>query len=225
MTALARPDLVIFDCDGVVLDSEVVACRVEAEMFTRAGYPMTAEDVAGRFIGRSVASVLVEVAAEFGRAPPPDFAERLLAETLARFGAELEAMPGIAAALDRLDTAGIKFAIASSSTQARLRAGLGQVGLWPRFAPHVYSAEQVARGKPAPDLFLLAADRLGVAPRRALVIEDSPLGIQGALAAGMTVVGFAGGGHCRPDHGAMLATAGTVAVIQHMDELPALIGL
>ena len=225
MKYLMPPDLVIFDCDGVVLDSEIVACRVEAELFADAGFPITVEHIVRHYVGKSYASMVAEVEAEFGRPPPPDFEARHEAATLARFAIELEAMPGIVAVLDRLTRARTRTGIASSSSLARLHASLGKVGLWERFAPHVYSAEQVRHGKPAPGLFLLAAERLCAPPARAVVIEDSPTGVKGALAAGMTAIGFVGGGHCGPDHARKLTDAGATAVIEHLDALPALLVL
>jgi beta-phosphoglucomutase-like phosphatase (HAD superfamily) len=114
--------------------------------------------------------------------------------------------------------------VASSSTLARLRHSLGLTGLYARFAPHVFSAEQVARGKPAPDLFLHAATEMGYAPARCLVIEDSTSGVRGAVAAGMRVWGFIGGGHCADGHAARLRDAGAERVFSHMADLPALLG-
>jgi HAD superfamily hydrolase (TIGR01509 family) len=129
------------------------------------------------------------------------------------------AMPGIHALLDGLD--GRKLCVASSSSPDWLRRTLGQTGLWQRFAPHVYSAVTVARGKPAPDLFLLAAAGVGAAPADCIVIEDSVAGVQAARAAGMRAFGFCGGGHCAPGHDRRLLAEGAEAVFEHMNELAA----
>jgi len=129
-------------------------------------------------------------------------------------------MPDLVPLLDRL---AVPACVASSSDPERLRISLGAVGLYDRFHPHIYSAVQVARGKPAPDLFLLAAERLGVAPAACVVIEDSPAGVAAGLAAGMAVVGFTGGGHCGPDHGRSLRAAGAGEVVPSMADLQGLL--
>jgi HAD superfamily hydrolase (TIGR01509 family) len=212
---------VIFDCDGVLIDSERIACRVDAAELAAHGIPVTADILASRFIGMMGRDTYPLLEAEYGVRLPADYIERI--ETLVRAACAAEgaalAMPGIHALLDGL--AGRRLAVASSSSPDGLRRNLGQAGLWQRFAPHVYSAVEVARGKPAPDLFLHAAARLGAAPADCVVIEDSVPGVQAARAAGMLVLGFCGGGHCRPGHDRRLLAAGAAAVFDHMDELAA----
>jgi HAD superfamily hydrolase (TIGR01509 family) len=212
-------DLVIFDCDGVLVDSEVIACRAVAETLQAAGHAISAEWVAERFVGVSNRDMYAALERALG-ALPPRFDADMNARAAALFARELKATAGIEAALRALAT---RICVASSSTPAQLARKLEWTGLQPWFAGAVFSAAEVARGKPAPDLFLYAAARLGVAPARALVIEDSLAGIAAGRAAGMTVFGFTGGSHCRAGHGERLAQAGAELVFGEMSELPGLI--
>ncbi len=213
-------DLVIFDCDGVLIDSELLACRVDAEVFTEGGFPITAEEIARRFVGRSASQMFAEIGAGFGRPLPISLRAELKARLNAALAEEAEAMPGTQALLDRL---AVPACVASSSDPARLEVSLGRAGLFERFHPHIYSAVQVEHGKPAPDLFLYAAARLGAAPAASVVIEDSPAGIAAGVAAGMTVIGFTGGGHCGPDHDRTLRAAGAGEVVSSMADLQGLL--
>lgn len=217
---LAVPALLIFDCDGVLIDSETIACRVDAEVFTALGFPTTADDVAEHFIGVSSAHMLAWMENHHGRKLPDDISQRLRAALEAAFAKELQPMPGIAAALDQLPTARC---VASSSYPDRLSFTLGCTGLIDYFAPNIFSASMVKRGKPAPDLFLYAADKMGAAPQDCIVIEDSRAGVQAAGAAGMRVLGFTGGGHCRADHADKLRQAGAHDIFSDMRELPRLL--
>ena len=214
-------DLIIFDCDGVLVDSEVISCRAHAEVLTRHGYPISSEQVFDRFLGRSTRQAHLEVEAELGRSLPDDFHAQLQDELFQSFAAKLEAVPHIDTALDAI---GQPVCVASSGSQERMRVSLGRVGLYDTFAPNIFSATQVRNGKPAPDLFLFAAAQMQTAPARCLVIEDSVPGIAGAVAAGMTVLGFHGGSHCRPGHGDTLRAAGASATFDDMRQLPGLIG-
>ena len=209
-------DLVIFDCDGVLIDSETLVCRVGADVLTAHGFPITAEEIARRFIGRSAAHMFGEIERESGRALPQTLRDDLKARVNAALAGEVVAMPGLVLLLDRLE---IPACVASSSDPERLRAALGAAGLYDRFHPHVYSAVQVPRGKPAPDLFFHAAARLGVIPEACIVIEDSEAGVTAGRAAGMEVIGFTGGGHCGPDHGDALRKAGAGRVVPSMADL------
>jgi HAD superfamily hydrolase (TIGR01509 family) len=213
-------DLIIFDCDGVLVDSEVISCRSHAEVLSRHGYPITQEQVFDRFLGRSTRQANSEVEAELGRALPDDFHVQLQNEQLRSFEADLEAIPHIHAALDAITQA---VCVASSGSHQRMRVTLGRTRLADRFAPNIFSASQVTNGKPAPDLFLFAAHQMNVPPERCLVIEDSVTGITGGRAAGMTVLGFHGGSHCRPGHGDSLRAAGAAAIFDDMRQLPGLI--
>jgi HAD superfamily hydrolase (TIGR01509 family) len=214
-------DLIIFDCDGVLVDSEVIACRVDADALTRHGYPITAEQVLDRFLGRSMREVNLEIETELGRGLPDDFSTQLLDELYRSFAAELEAVPHIHATLDTIPQ---PVCVASSGTHERMRISLGRAGLYDRFAPHIFSATQVRNGKPAPDLFLFAAEQMAMSPKQCLVIEDSAPGIAAALAAGMTVLGFHGGSHCRPGYADALRAAGAAATFDDMRQLEGLIG-
>jgi HAD superfamily hydrolase (TIGR01509 family) len=213
-------DLVIFDCDGVLVDSEALACVVHADMLTAHGYAITAEEVHDRFLGRSAREARVEVETELGRALSDDYTVQLKATIDEVFGARLLPIPHIAEALERLPQ---RICVASSGTPTRTRSSLSTTGLLAYFDPHLFSAMQVENGKPAPDLFLFAAEQMGVPPARCLVIEDSVPGITGACAAGMTVFGFHGGSHCRPGYADTLRASGAIATFDDMRELPGMV--
>jgi len=181
--------LVIFDCDGVLVDSEPIANRVLAEHLTAAGYPTTTEESVERYMGGSFAAMADDVRSRFGGVLRPEFAERYHADLYAAFDGELLAVAGIASVVDGL---GLPTCVASSGTSERIRRVLGVTGLLPRFEGRIFSAVEVERGKPAPDLFLHAAARMGVAPARCAVVEDSPRGVAAGVAAGMAVLGYAG---------------------------------
>jgi HAD superfamily hydrolase (TIGR01509 family) len=214
-----RHHAVIFDCDGVLIDSERVACRIDSRELTAHGFPITAAALISRFSGVAYRDMYRMLEAETGARLPEGYAERTHALVLAASEAEgmALAMPGVHAMLDALD--GRATCVASSSAPDWLQRTLGQTGLWQRFAPRVYSAVQVSRGKPAPDLFLLAAARLGAAPADCRVVEDSVAGVQAGKAAGMPVIGFCGGGHCDAMHAARLRAAGADSVVATMAEL------
>ena len=213
-------DLVIFDCDGVLVDSEVISCRAHSEMLTRHGYPITADQVLDRFLGVSDREARLIIEAELGRSLPADFEAQMKQAALQRYADELRNVPYIGDALAAID---LPKCVASSGTPEKIRHGLTCAGLYDQLAPHIFSASQVRRGKPAPDLFLFAAERMTASPDRCLVIEDSVPGITGARAAGMTVVGFHGGSHCQAGHAEMLRSAGAAVTFDDMRQLPALI--
>jgi HAD superfamily hydrolase (TIGR01509 family) len=217
---MSATDLVIFDCDGVLIDSELIGARVEAAELGRVGMPLAEGEILTRFLGMTADAMFRALEVEHRRALPDGFAATVQTAMEAAFERDLQVIPGIHETLDRLPMASC---VASSSTLARLRHSLGLTGLYARFAPHVFSAEQVARGKPAPDLFLHAAAAMGCAPARCLVIEDSISGVRGAVAAGMRVWGFIGGGHCTDGHAGRLRAAGAERVFDHMPDLPALL--
>jgi HAD superfamily hydrolase (TIGR01509 family) len=209
-------DLIIFDCDGVLVDSEVLSVREEIACLRKHGFDVTTQDIVDRYMGVSIAAMLADLETRFGRSLPENFAETLRQRIALAFEAELTVMPGLPALLAALPG---KICVASSSAPPRLRQSLSLTGLLARFEPHIFSATQVARGKPAPDLFLFAAERMGVAPDRCLVIEDSIAGVTAARAAGMTALGFCGGGHCAPGHADRLRAAGATHVFDHMDQV------
>lgn len=213
-------ELVIFDCDGVLVDSEVISCRAHAETLTRHGYPITAEQVLQRFLGVSDREARLTIETEMGRGLPADFEMQMKQAALQLYADHLHSIPHVA---ETVAAIGLPKCVASSGTPEKIRHGLTCAGLYDRLAPHIFSAVQVKRGKPAPDLFLFAAEQMGAAPERCVVIEDSVPGITGARAAGMTVLGFHGGSHCTPSHAGMLEKAGAAATFDDMRQLPALI--
>lgn len=213
-------DLVIFDCDGVLVDSEVISCAAHAETLTRHGYPITSDQVLERFLGMSDREARQAIETELGRQLPEGFESQMKQAALRRYADDLREIPHIGETVAAIDLAKC---VASSGTPEKIRHGLGCAGLYGLLAPHIFSAVQVRNGKPAPDLFLFAAAQMQAAPARCLVIEDSLAGIAAAVAAGMPVLGFYGGSHCRPGHGDRLRAAGAVAVFADMRQLPDLI--
>ena len=216
------PVLVIFDCDGVLVDSEVIASRVFAACLAEAGFAMSVEEAMAFGVGKSAATLGVAVEQAFGRPLPAGFIEGMRARIMAAFTDELRAVEGI----DRLLAAlTLPRCVASNSHIDRVRHALTATGLLPHLDPHIYTAAMVARGKPAPDLFLYAATQHRVAPDRCLVVEDSPSGVAAGLAAGIPVVGFVGASHCPPDHGAAMRAAGCIEVFARMDDLAEFLGV
>ncbi len=209
-------DLIIFDCDGVLIDSELLAVRADIACFAEVGFPITAEEIRERYIGFTQVAMEADVAARYGRSLPVDFAERHRRRLREIFEAELIAVAGVEAVLGGLSC---KMCVASSSSLERLYHSLSLVNLYNRFAPNVFSAAMVAHGKPAPDLFLYAAAQMSALPDRCLVVEDSLAGVEAAGAAGMTAIGFCGGSHCRPGHADRLRERGAALVIAEMAEL------
>jgi len=183
-----RFDLVIFDCDGVLVDSERLAIQTEAEILTGLGWPLTASEVVERFVGRSAAYMHEEIERHLGRSV--DWDTEFETRYKEVFGRELVAVPGVVEALDQIPVA---TCVASSGSHERMRFTLGLVGLLDRFRGRIFSVDDVAQGKPAPDVFLHAADKMGVAPDRCAVVEDSVSGVTAGLSARMTVFAFAGG--------------------------------
>ena len=182
--------LVIFDCDGVLVDSEPISVRIDVEMFAEVGLNVSAQEVIERFVGRSPEILVRAVEEQLGHPPPEGWESRGERRLRAAFEAELEPVDGIGEALERI---AIPVCVASSSPPERLRFKLELTGLYERFAGRIFSAVEVANGKPAPDLFLHAARRMGVEPGDCKVVEDSRYGVQAARAAGMNVLGYAGG--------------------------------
>jgi HAD superfamily hydrolase (TIGR01509 family) len=212
--------LVVFDCDGVLVDSEPIAMRVLLETLAAAGLDL--DEAAGyeRLLGRSLAGVREILAEDFGIVLDDAALATMRRRLYAAFRAELRPIPGIAETLDRL---ALPYCVASSSQPERIEVSLRATGLWPRFAGRVFSATMVARGKPAPDLFLHAARTMGFAPGDCLVVEDSPAGIEAAQAGGMRVIGFLGGTHARrPAHRAAVAARAPDGIIEDITDLVAL---
>ena len=219
--ALAPPALVIFDCDGVLVDSEPLSLACLTDGLNRIGVAIDVETVRARFAGTSMTSIMGHIARDYGIVAPEGFVEAVKAETLAIFDAELRAMAGIADAVAALR---LPTCVASSSDPVRLRHSLALTGLLPLFDGRIYSAVEVARGKPFPDLFLHAAARMGFSADACLVIEDSVPGVTAARAAGMRVLGFTGGGHWNHDRaGADLLAAGAARVYRDHRDLAAIL--
>jgi HAD superfamily hydrolase (TIGR01509 family) len=211
-----RPELVIFDCDGVLIDSEWLACAIDSEILTELGFPISPAEVVRRFIGVPVAAMRAAIEAEWRRPLPADFEGRIQARLIPAYRSQLTAIPGMGELVRRLRRPAC---VASSSAPEKLSLGLELTGLLDVFAPHVFSASMVARGKPAPDLFLLAAQRMGAAPGRCVVVEDSGAGVEAAVRAGMPVIGFTAGRHCMPDHAARLRAQGAARIATNAAEL------
>ncbi|NIZ08814.1 HAD family phosphatase [Pseudooceanicola sp. HF7] len=210
-------DLVIFDMDGVLVDSEVISARQLVAELARYGVTVDLPYIARHFLGRSYPVVLSQIRAEFGIDLPEGFEADYRARLLAAFAKDLQIMPGVRPVLDALR---VPFCVATSSSAERVKSSLQVAGLYDLLGDRVTTSSEVSRGKPAPDLFLLAASKQGVDPARCLVIEDSLPGIRGALAAGMQVWHFRGGSHLQG-----LDLAGELQVapqrhFAHFDELP-----
>lgn len=215
-------DLTIFDCDGVLVDSEIIAAEVESALLTQAGYPITPEELGERFAGLTWRDILFAVERESSiplSASLIDKSETLVDERLAR---DVQIIPG---ALEAVAKIAGKRCICSNSGSERLSTMLKKVGLYSAFSPNIFSAKDLGpeRTKPKPDIFLHGAKQMGAEPKRTVVIEDSVHGITGARAAGMRVVGFTGASHTYPSHADRLMDAGAETVISRMADLPATI--
>jgi HAD superfamily hydrolase (TIGR01509 family) len=209
-------DLVIFDCDGVLVDSEAIFARILGECLTEADFPTTEKEALLLGFGKNRETLAAAVEARYGRALPDGFIEAMRERSSVVLARELQPMPGIVELLAALRQARC---VASNGHLMRVRERLTLTGLLHFFDPHVYSATQVAVGKPAPDLFLMAAGELGAAAARCTVVEDSVVGVAAAVAAGMPVVGFCGGSHCPADHRDRLIDAGCSQVFGDMAAL------
>lgn len=188
-------DLVIFDCDGVLIDSEIISARMLVAELMRLGLTIDLAYVERNFLGRSYPVVMETIRREFGLDLPPEFEAQYREALLAAFQQELKVVPHVHEVFSRI---GVPFCVATSSSPRRVEMSLKLVGLTDLVGDRIYTSTLVARGKPAPDLFLYAAATMGVAPDRTLVIEDSLTGIRAGLAAGMTVWRFVGGSHLGP---------------------------
>ena len=205
----------IFDCDGVLVDSERIAVGIDVAVFAELGWPMTEAEVVERFVGRSDQSIAEELATHLGRAVPDDWPDGYQHLYRQAYEAELKPVDGIVEALDRITA---QTCVASSGSPDKIRYLLSLTGLYGRFEGHIFSASEVANGKPAPDLFLHAAERMGAEPAACAVVEDSRYGVQAARSAGMRAFGYAGG----MTPAAWLEGPGTV-VFDDMRELPRLL--
>jgi HAD superfamily hydrolase (TIGR01509 family) len=212
----ARWGLVVFDNDGVIVDSEALAERAMSETLTSLGYPMTSDEVGEAFRGSTLARTRRLVEQQSGHPLPASFEEMMRANIFGLISKYLQPVPGIEKVLDYLDATGTPFCLASSGRRDRIRFALETAGLFERFGDRWWGAEDVAEGKPAPDLFLLAAREMGFPPSSCVVIEDAEVGVEAARAAGMAVLGFAA-----RTPAAMLA--GADHLFSDMSELPGLL--
>jgi HAD superfamily hydrolase (TIGR01509 family) len=184
--------LVIFDCDGVLVDSEPITNRVLAQMINELGIHVTMQDMQERFLGRSMAFCCTLIEEMLGRSLPADFLEQYRLRTTTAWTAGLKAIRGIDAVLDALEARDIPFCVASSSSHQEMRTTLGLTGLLPRFDNKLFSVTEVLAAKPAPDVYLYAASRYATSPSKCCVVEDSPTGVRAGTAAGMRVYGYCG---------------------------------
>ncbi|MGW7577404.1 HAD family hydrolase [Streptomyces sp. NPDC054765] len=221
-----RYDLVIFDNDGVLVDSEPISNRILAAYLTELGHPTTYEESLRDYMGGAMHRIHEVVRERSGKRLPGAFDETFHARVFEEFRRRLEPVAGVVEVLEKLAADGVPYCVGSSGSHERIRVALTKTGLWERFAAGrtgsgpaecIFSSQDVGRGKPAPDLFLHAAREMGVAPERCAVVEDSPLGVQAAVAAGMDVYGFTA-----MTPAAKLAEAGATALFGQMAELPAL---
>ncbi|MGV4922923.1 HAD family hydrolase [Streptomyces sp. BHT-5-2] len=214
-----RYDLVIFDNDGVLVDSEPISNEILADHLTELGHPTTYEESLRDFMGGSVQRVRDLVLEKSGRALPAAFEGDFHARVFDAFRQRLQPVPGVETVLEKLAADGVPYCVGSSGSHERIRVALTKTGLCERFGRgRVFSSQDVARGKPAPDLFLHAAREMGVAPERCAVVEDSPLGVRAAVAAGMDVYGFTA-----MTPASKLVEAGATALFTDMAELPQLL--
>ena len=210
---MTQPDLIIFDCDGVLVDSEVLSCRCLSKVLAGYGIDFGLDQALDLFLGRSMTAV-VEHYEALGRPIPEQFSTELTAAVRAAFLSALRPIEGVNSVLEGLQ---IPYCVASSSDVDRVSLSLSLTGLAPHFDGRLYTSQMVERGKPAPDLFLYAAERMQADPRGTLVIEDSISGVEAGKAAGMTVWGFVGGSHYRSRDGkAILREAGADRVFGRM---------
>jgi HAD superfamily hydrolase (TIGR01509 family) len=213
---------VIFDCDGVLVNTEAIVTDIEIAAMAKLGVRYEPADFIARYVGTSMADFKSGLNADHhrvhGRDLPDGFFDALKAEAYGELAARIEALPGV---FDFASSLAAPRAVASSSDRDMLGLKLRRTGLAELFGAHVHSAQDVETAKPAPDLYLRAARHLGVDPAQSLAIEDSASGVRAAVAAGMTCWGFVGGGHCPPGHGDRLRAAGAAAVFDHFDAIAA----
>jgi HAD superfamily hydrolase (TIGR01509 family) len=213
--AHSRFALVIFDCDGVLVDSELITNRVFTKMLNELGAAVSNEEAFERFVGRSLSQCLEMIAGLLGREVPADFVRQYHRRSAAALKSELKSVAGVEAALEAIQ---VPYCVASNGSHEKMQTTLGITGLLPKFKDKLFSVSEVARGKPFPDVFLHAAEKSGVAPCDCLVIEDTPTGVSAGVAAGMTVYGYCG---YTPAH--RLIAAGAHGTFGRMSDLPELL--
>ncbi len=217
---MPQPELIIFDCDGVLVDSELLANKVMADYLTEVGLTISVEQTLARFIGLSMATMRKDILNKDGLTLPDDFEAETMRRDRLVFETELQAIGNVSAALDNLT---LPKCVASSGEHEKIRNSLTLTNLLPYFDGSIFSATDVDNGKPAPDLFLHAARKMKTRPDKTIVIEDSLAGVQAGVAAGMRVFGFLGGGHITEDHGDRLMDVGAQLVFDKMSDLDRLV--
>jgi HAD superfamily hydrolase (TIGR01509 family) len=210
-------DLLICDCDGVIIDSEIICERILAAALGEAYRGRDLAPVLAGSFGLQITDILERVAMHLGEGLPEAFLESLDREIVAALHHEAAAIEGVREALERIE---LPVAIASNSSPEWIELSVARAGLAQRVGPAIFSADRVAQPKPAPDVYLLAAREMGVAPARCLVVEDSRSGVTAARAAGMAVIGFLGASHIPPRHGEDLLALGARVLVEHMEALP-----
>ena len=219
----APPELIILDFDGVVADSELLSNTTLAEYLTSEGLPTTVEHAMTRYMGRRWADCEARIAEDFGRPLRPNFHDHYRAFENGRMRRDVRPVRGAASFL--ATQSHLRFCVASSSSVSWLEHGVDKFGLRQHLGTNLFSATEVANGKPAPDIFLMAANRMGADPEKCVVIEDSAAGVQGAVAANMLAIGFLGGAHIRPGHSEKLVAAGAHGLADTFDHVARLLGL
>jgi HAD superfamily hydrolase (TIGR01509 family) len=212
----SRFELVIFDCDGILVDSERLSVRLDVELLAQLGWSLSEDEIVEKWVGRTEAAMRAEIEAHLGRDIGPEW-EAFSERYVRAFAEELQPVAGVAKAVDAVQAARVATCVASSGDLAKIRRNLAKTGLADRFGDRLFSADDVVHGKPAPDLFLHAADVMGVEPSRTAVIEDSAHGVAAGLAAGMAVFAFTSG--------VTPADRLTAEGVIHFGDMPALPGL
>ncbi|HTD04374.1 HAD family phosphatase [Undibacterium sp.] len=215
---MSRFDLVAFDCDGVLVDSEPITIGVLADLLNELGWSISNEEAMHTFVGRSVRDEFALIEANIGRPLPPGFMADFILRRDRSLTENIQPIAGIGDAVQLLHSRQMPFCVASGADRAKMHITLGRTGLLPHFEGKMFSGMEVARTKPAPDVYLLAAQTMGVAPARCVVIEDTPTGVAAGVAAGMTVYGYAGIADPR-----LLLAAGATCVFSDMQALPGLV--
>ncbi|MFZ6649241.1 HAD family hydrolase [Undibacterium sp. TJN25] len=215
---MPRFDLVAFDCDGVLVDSEPITIRILADLLNELGWKISYEETMHTFVGRSVRDEIAIIEARIGGPLPPDFLSEFIARRDRGLNESITPIPGIIDAIRHLQDGNMPFCVASGADRAKMHITLGRTGLLPHFEGKMFSGMEVARTKPAPDVYLQAAHSMGIAPARCVVIEDTATGVAAGVAAGMTVYGFAAIADPR-----LLLAAGATCVFSDMQSLPGLV--
>lgn len=210
-------ELLISDCDGVLVDSEILSERIVMDELSRHAPRTELEKLLEGTFGLTTRDIIQRVEERFGITLPEGIHKDIRTRAEQLIATQVEPIPGVKEALERID---LPLAVASNSQRHSVVSSVARAGLTERVAGHIFSADMVEHPKPAPDVYLLAARTMGVSPENCLVIEDSATGVRAALAAGMRVIGFTGASHIPPKHGETLRRLGVTALISHMDQLP-----